>query len=379
MSARRHYGAIRRLPSGRYQARYRDGSGRLVPAPDTFTTKGDAQRFLSAVEADRQRGTFIDPSAGRMTVAAWAEEWLRTKRGQRANTLARDRVALTYLLPALGHLPIGSVTPLQVRAAVEAMRQAGRSPSTIRSYVGTYASLFTAAVDAELIVRSPVRRKLLPIEPERQPDRPHLPPTELRALAGCAPDRYNALILLAGVNGLRWSEAIGFRRSDLDLDARRLTVAQTVEEVAGHARVVAATKSDASRRTITLPTITVASLAAHLEAHCAGTGLDDLVFVGPRGGLLRRSFGRRVMQPAVAAAGLPASVTFHGLRHVAATYLEEVNAPLRVRQHRLGHAPQGVTLRTYTHVPEELDRAVADRLDALFAGQRGTDVARDAG
>lgn len=85
------------------------------------------------------------------------------------------------------------------------------------------------------------------------------------------------------------------------------------------------------------------------------------------------------MQPAVAAAGLPPTLTFHGLRHVAATYLEEVNAPLRVRQHRLGHAPQGVMLRTYTHVPEDLDRAIADRLDALFAEACGTGVARNAG
>lgn len=80
MSSRRHYGAIRKLPSGRYQARYRNGAGSLVPAPDTFATKGDAQRWLSRVEADQQRGTFIDPAAGRITVAAWAEGWLRTKR-----------------------------------------------------------------------------------------------------------------------------------------------------------------------------------------------------------------------------------------------------------------------------------------------------------
>ena len=64
---------------------------------------------------------------------------------------------------------------------------------------------------------------------------------------------------------------------------------------------------------------------------------------------------------------------------VAATYLDEMNTPVRVRQHRLGHAPQGVTLRTYTHVPDDVDRAVADRPDALFAEARGTDVARVAG
>lgn len=367
MSSRRHYGAIRKLPSGRYQARYRDGAGRLVPAPGTFATKGDAQRFLSRVEADQQRGTFIDPAGGRVTVSAWAEDWLRTKRGQRANTLARDRVALAYLLPDLGHLPLAAVTPLQIRSVVEAMRAAGRSPSTVRSYVATYASLFTAAVEAELIVRSPVRRKLLPIDTEVPRPRPHLSPPQLLRLADAVPSRYRALILVAGINGLRWSEAIGLRVRDVNGGRQRLSIVQTVEEVGGRAQVVCATKSDASRRTIALPGMVATAIAEHLAGHRPGASEDDLIFVGPRGGLLRRSFGRRVMQPAVVVSDLPASLTFHGLRHVAATYLEEVNAPLRVRQHRLGHAPQGVTLRTYTRVPEELDRAVADRLDALFA------------
>lgn len=36
---RRQFGSIRRLPSGRWQARSRNTSGRLVPAPRTFATK----------------------------------------------------------------------------------------------------------------------------------------------------------------------------------------------------------------------------------------------------------------------------------------------------------------------------------------------------
>ena len=52
MTSKRQFGAIRRLTSGRWQARYRDGGGRMVTAPQTFATKGDAGRFLATVEAD---------------------------------------------------------------------------------------------------------------------------------------------------------------------------------------------------------------------------------------------------------------------------------------------------------------------------------------
>jgi hypothetical protein len=53
---RRRFGAIRRLPSGRYQVRYRSADGRYVTAPMTFENKADAGRYLSKVEADMLPG-----------------------------------------------------------------------------------------------------------------------------------------------------------------------------------------------------------------------------------------------------------------------------------------------------------------------------------
>ena len=57
-------------------------------APDTFATKADAQRWLAVAQADILRGTFIDPSAGRISFAEWAEDWLASKPGKRATSLA---------------------------------------------------------------------------------------------------------------------------------------------------------------------------------------------------------------------------------------------------------------------------------------------------
>jgi hypothetical protein len=50
----RHFGNIRKLASGRYQARYRGPDGRLHAAPHTFERKSEASRiFTTAVEEDR--------------------------------------------------------------------------------------------------------------------------------------------------------------------------------------------------------------------------------------------------------------------------------------------------------------------------------------
>lgn len=217
--------------------------------------------------------------------------------------------------------------------------------------------------------RSPVRPRSLGLAVVRRPDRPTLTAEELLRLAGSVPARYLALVLVAGTVGLRWGETIGLRVGDVDFLRRRVRVQQTVEEVSGHVRVVAATKSEAGKRAFALPAFLVDELADHLATHRPGVGPDDLVFVGPKGGILRRSFAARVFKTAVDAARLPDNLTFHGLRHVAQTLMIANNEHPKVIQHRLGHADPAMSLGVYGHVPDDLDQDVAGRLDRLFRGQ----------
>jgi integrase len=365
--SRRSFGTIRKLGSGRFQVRYRNSAGRMVPGPGTFATKSDAQRWLATAEADQLRGTFVDQRGLRLTFDEWAEEWRAAKPGQRAATLARDRAAIrTHFNPAIGQLRLPAVTPGHVRSMVVAMQTAGLSPKSVLTYIGTLQAIFGAAVDSDLLARSPVRPRTLGLAAARKPERPTLSAEELQRLADAMPPRYRVLVLLAGTVGLRWGEAIGLRVGDIDFLRRRLSVRQTVEEVSGHVRVVAATKSEAGKRTFALAAFLVDELAAHVAAHRSGAGADDLVFLGPKGGILRRSFEARLFRPAVKEAGLPENLTFHGLRHVATTLMIANNEHPKVIQHRLGHADPAMSLRVYGHVPDDLDQAAAVRLDDLF-------------
>jgi integrase len=367
--SRRQFGTVRRLPSGRWQARYWNGLDERVTAPQTFATKGDAQRWLAVTQADLLRGTYIDPTAGQVTFARWAEEWLGSNPAKRAASVARDRAALgTHLLPILGDLPLASITPRHVRTAVEAMRAKGLSPKSIRTYTGTLVAVFNAAVDAELIGRSPVRG--INLERTKRRDRPTLTPDQLYRLADEVPGRYRALVLLASGLGLRWSEVIALRPSDVDFLRRTISVRQTVEEVDGKVAVVEATKSDASRRTMAVAPTLLEELARHLATYRSQAEPDDLCFVGERGGVLRRHFLARVLKPALVRVGLPAGrrtgIDFHGLRHVAASLMVASGEHPKVMQARLGHSSQELTMGLYAHVPDDADRAAAARLDAMF-------------
>ncbi|MGH9188312.1 MAG: hypothetical protein ACRD0U_21300 [Acidimicrobiales bacterium] len=134
--AKRRFGTIRRLPSGRYQARYSDASGEQIGVPGSFRNKGEAERALSLIESDLAGGTYVDPRGGAHTVAEWADFWLASNPSKRPTTLARDRhVLVTNFLPTLGSMKLSAITPLDVRRAVERM-SARVAPATVRTNLG---------------------------------------------------------------------------------------------------------------------------------------------------------------------------------------------------------------------------------------------------
>src|SRR4051812_9737360 len=117
MSGRRSFGAIRKLNSGRWQARYRNPLTATVhTAPRTFKTKNDAGAWLATIQADMTRGVWLDPAAGEMTFAELAERWFSTKIHLRETTkLQYSYILSKHLLPFFGERPIGTITVLDVQ------------------------------------------------------------------------------------------------------------------------------------------------------------------------------------------------------------------------------------------------------------------------
>jgi hypothetical protein len=88
MARARSFGNIRKLPSGRYQARYWH-LGKQIPADTTFANKTDARRWLATIEADMFRGVWIDPNAGKIPFGEYANG------GSPSARCARGRVRST--------------------------------------------------------------------------------------------------------------------------------------------------------------------------------------------------------------------------------------------------------------------------------------------
>jgi hypothetical protein len=113
MTQRSRFGQVRKLPSGRFQARYTiPGTDRRTAAPMTFQSKLDAETWLSVQRADLARGTWKPPTPRRpLTLAEYADRWL-TERDLRPCTVAHYRRILhRFLLPPLGDVPLSKITP----------------------------------------------------------------------------------------------------------------------------------------------------------------------------------------------------------------------------------------------------------------------------
>jgi integrase len=132
----------------------------------------------------------------------------------------------------------------------------------------------------------------------------------------------------------------------------------------GQSPKLAPVKTRASVRTVPLPQTVVAALAEHLAAFPAES--TGLVFVGDGRPLLRSAWSGSVWRPAVTAAGLDHSVTFHALRHYYASLLIRHGESVKTVQARLGHSSAAQTLDVYSHLWPDSDDRTRDAVDAVL-------------
>jgi integrase len=349
-------------------ARFRDPSG--VQRKRSFARRSDAERYLAGVEADKMRGSFVDPARSKMTVGEWSKPWMAGRSHLKPKTLASYQSLLrTRVLPTWGDTKLVRVSHAEVVAWVAAMRCEGLSASRTRQAYHLLKSMLDDAVKDNRLARNTAAGVDLPRLPT--PARRYLTHGQVAALAGEV-GPYRLLVLTFAYSGLRWGEAAALRVANVDLMRGRLTVAEAVADING--AMVFGTPKNHQERSVPVPRFLRDDLATHL----AGKTQDDLVFTAPRGGVLRvQNFRRRYFDPAAVRVGLDGLVP-HELRHTAASLAISAGANVKAVQAMLGHASATLTLDRYGHLfGDELD-AVADRLDEAARVSRVPPVCPDA-
>ncbi len=348
----------------RYDVRTRI-DGRVVTR--TFRTLKDARDHAATIEADKLRSSAVDPRLGRVLFSTYAATWLDTRivRGRPLAPMTRrgyEGLLRRLIDPAFGKTALNAITVDKVNTWHGRLVAEHGKDAAAKAYRLLRAVLNTAAAE-DRIGRNPCRIKGAGIEhaPERR-----MPTTaEVLDLADAIDRRCRALVLLAGFGGLRTGEMLGLRRIDVDLLRRQVHVRQQAQEVPERGRIVVPPKSDAGRRTVTLPAVVVEALEEHL-ATFAEPGPDGLVFTGPRGGPLYRARLSDFWTAACRVVGVP-GLHVHDLRHHGATLTARMpGITTKELMARIGHSSPRAAL-IYQHATEERDRAAADFLDEQIA------------
>jgi integrase len=362
MPRRRYRGSIRKLPSGRYQARYHGPDGIRRSAPETFPRKRDAELWLTQVEAELTRGDWVRPEAGRVALGEFADTWIAERPNLSETTRERYQSALKLQIrPALGNLALSDITEATIRSWRRSLLDAGVGvPSVAKAYRLLRAVLNTAADDG-LIRRNPCRIK--GASNDHSPERPVLEIDQVFVAADAVPERYRALVLLATFTGLRFGELAGLQRGDIDPAHGVLHVRRSQVELSGGALLLKSPKTEAGRRTVAIPAAVLPVVQRHLDQF-AEQGGEGRVFVGPLGGPLRRQNFRRIWNRALRQAGLP-PVHVHDLRHTGNTLAAGSGASLRELMARMGHASTRAAV-IYQHASAHRDQAIADSLSAMI-------------
>lgn len=182
-------------------------------------------------------------------------------------------------------------------------------------------------------------------------------------------------ILLALYTGMRIGEIFGLLWVNVDFDAKMVYVKQSVVSTNHGYRLELSPKTKSSYRQIALPKIVLSGLREHRawQEQQKELWLDrykdnDLVISAADGDYKDPSnFSGDIFKHLLAMAGIDKSVRFHDLRHTHATWLLEKNTHPKVVSERLGHSSIRITLDTYSHVINGLQKAAVTKLDEIAA------------
>ena len=390
-------GHIRPQGDGSWEIKFDLGrdplTGRRVTKYVTFRgTKRKAQEELTRLLGQRNDGSYVEPT--KMTVAQYLNHWLEADIDRRvaARTAARYReIVEKNIIPRLGHVPVRKLTAVHIEAfeaelqregwvkarAKQKVKEGEEAPIQEKRGLSAQTALHVHRTLSQALGHA-VRLGVLFKNPARQVKPPRPPSREIKILdkneittllnAAKAVGLY-VPVLVAVTTGMRRGELLALRWSDIDPTTALLTVNQSLERIKGKFGFKSP-KTKTSRRTITLPTITVQALRRHLkEQHEArlklGLGRDPrgLVFARPDGQPMDADTLTKAFRRLVASAKVT-PITFHGLRHTHISHLLMEGFHAKVVSERAGHAHVNITLGVYAAYIPSMQTDVARRVDA---------------
>ncbi|MDP8957702.1 MAG: site-specific integrase, partial [Actinomycetota bacterium] len=282
--------------------------------------------------------------------------------------------------PRIGKLPLQALQPdVLNRLYGKLQREGGRdgrklSARTVRHCHRTIRKALQDALRWGYVARNVADAT----NPPGDTDKPEMSvwsAAELRRfLEHVCDDRLRPMWLTFASTGMRRGEVLGLRWQDVDLEAGRLAIRQTLLAV-GHALSFSEPKTKRGRRLIAVDPRTVAILREHRKRQLeerlrAGEAWVEtgLVFTNEIGEPIHPDAVTKLFGRLAEEAGLPV-IRLHDLRHGWATLAFQAGEHPKAVSEQLGHSTISLTLDTYTHAIPAMQQEMAERVARLIHGQ----------
>jgi integrase len=268
------------------------------------------------------------------------------------------------VLPSVGEILLAKVTPLHIEQFLQE-RSKKASMKTMLNDLGLLQSIFSLAVENDLIERSPVRSKHKPkcVRTEK----PIWSPEEVRQILAALPEAHQALFTCGACTGARVGELLALMWGNISFEDKTIKIQNSL----WNGKMVRP-KTEASVRVLWMGPLLLDVLRRHWAqaTHRAST---DLVFCKPDGCAWNPDVLRKdVLYPVLDRLRLPRlarSSGFHRFRHSVGSLVNSQTGNMKLAQRLLGHSRFETTANIYTHALEEQEREAAVAVEQAIFGE----------
>lgn len=392
--------------------------------PDASLTPKQQEKALQAFVFDFEQkiknGAALD--GHKITLQQFYYKWLNEYAKislEPTTTEWYTRLFNNNILPALGHMKLSDIKPLNIQAFYNSLTKEGAkadgtaySPTSIKRFHSALSSLLNKAVEWELIPSNPAKKTSLPKQKAVSDSVKYFTPEQaiifLNALNGeyeteyqahtrisplgdistvqpykqtkTIPTQFKVLFNIALYGGLRRGELLALTWDDVDFEQNTITINKSAA-VVNNKVIIKAPKNKSSERVITLPkSVMQLTNSWRLEQMELRLSLgekwqgDNYIFIQWNGKLMNPSTPYHTFKDIIEkynntvtdeALKLP-NIRFHDLRHTSATLLIAAHTDVKTVSARLGHAQTSTTMNIYAHSFKKLDEVASDTLEDIL-------------
>lgn len=354
---------------------------KVQPTWTEKTARKRAEDFAAVYEDKVKEGKVAD---GRQPFEAYCEYviGLRAERGKlKKSTAARYKELTRRIYPAIGHLKIRDIQVRHLNDLYSALgkdgvnKRGGRlSNKTILEHHRLIHSVLDQAMKEGLIPYNPADRVELPKVEKKEAN--HFQLDEIQAIVSALeeePIKWRTLVHMLMVTGARRGEILGLVWDNVDLNNGEILIDRNVLYHPDHGIYIDTTKTETSKRSITLPEGTP-ELLRQYKAWQNEERLRLGAFYKYQGFVFSQDNGNPMHPDSVTdwlnkfskRHSLP-HINPHAFRHTMASILFLNGADPVSVSNRLGHAQVSTTANIYAHFMKEADKRNADILSNVFA------------